>query len=261
MIDLRAADIRRIAFDLPIKKDVTYHGRLYQYQDKLGASVSMATACHVPISRQEWLKSTDKDKADEVRDSAATTGTMLHTIPQSEADGTEASVPEDRKEEAKEWAKEWEKARDQHSITAEHSEVMVFSKIFCFGGTIDRIGGFDGKRSIIDFKTGNFNYADLWKTEAYRQAYIEMTGDTEVGMTVLYLPRPDLLKRGQKPRSYTVRHHTSCFLAFLSCYQSFKMQYAKELLKAGMKESDVYSHLAFLLYEREHGTGNNMEAK
>jgi len=248
-MNLADANIEQVGFDIPINKHKTYHGRLYEMDGQLGSSVSMACDVISPLFLQEWRKSNTARAINKRLEETAGPGTQGHLLIEKQAEGEKVTPPE----ELKEWFTEWDKTQIQYSITAEQSEVKVFSKTYAYGGRIDRIGEFNGKRCIIDFKTGSYSHINLWKTEAYRQAYVEMTGDKDVGAIVLHLPRPDLMARGHKVRHYTIQRHTSCFLAFLSAYQTFRMLYFKDLLKAGMREEDVFAHSAFKLYERENG--------
>lgn len=236
MDSLTKANIERVSVDLDIGYGKTQASRFYKYDGQLGVSVSLATSLIVPLSLQSYYKKNSENKIAKRKEETAGMGTQLHAIPEAEAKGEQVVIPEG----GEEWQKRWEETKKEFDITAEYSEVMVFSKKHAFGGQIDRIGNFAGKRSVIDFKSGNYSVMDLWKTEAYRQAYVEMTGDKDVGTVVLYLPRPDLIERGQKVRHYTVQQHESCFNSFLAAYRCFKMIYYNQLIKAGMRKEDVF---------------------
>ena len=224
--------------------------RFYRYDGKLGLSVSAACSLIVPYHLQSWYKKNSEKKIDKRMNETANLGTDGHALIESQAKGVDVKP----KEYLKEWFEEWNKTQKQYEITAEMNEEGVFSKVFGYGGTPDRVGMFQGRRTILDFKTGSYSHLNLYKTEAYRQAYIEMTGDKDIDAVVLHLPRPDLMERGQKVRHYRIEHHIPCFLAFLSAYYDIRMYYGKDLQKAGME--DVYAPLPFMLYEREYGTGS-----
>ena len=245
-MDIGSAKIERISHVVD-KKDT----RFYKFDEQVGLSVSSACSVITPYYLQNWYKKNSANKINKRLEETAGQGTEGHSLIEQQAEGKEVEP----KEELKEWFSEWNKTQKQYEISAEMSEIMVFSKTFAYGGQIDRVGMFQGKRCIIDFKTGSYSHMNLWKTEAYRQAYIEMTGD-EVGAVVLHLPRPDLMERGHKVRHYTIDRHTTCFLNFLSAYQCMRMLYYKDLLKAGMSSKDVFAPHSFWLYEREHGTGS-----
>ena len=256
--NLKNAGIEQYTVDLKLKygfKDLLVPLRMYEYCGMKGLSVTTALQCFQKFELQEWKERSTKESMAERKKETAGLGTEAHSLIEQEAKG-ETVQP---KEELKEWFDEWKKTEKQFDITSEYSEVRVFSKSFLYGGTIDRIGMFNGKRSIIDFKSGSYSHSHLWTTEAYRQAYGEMTGDWDTQTIVLMLPRPDLIAKGAKPRHYTVSRHTQCFTAFLSCYFALRMMYGKELCEAGMDKERVYENLPFMLYEREYGKGFQKE--
>lgn len=227
--------------------------RMYRYEGQLGCSVSTACDLIVPLHLQNYFKKTDFKKQEDHKKATANLGSNGHELIEKQAEGQEVA-PDDN---LKEWFSAWNETKKQYEISAEMSEVKVFSKTFAYGGQIDRVGEFNGKRCIIDFKTGRYSHINLWKTEAYRQAYIEMTGDRDIGAVVLHLPRPDLMAKGHKVAHYTIERHETCFLSFLCAYQNFKMYYYKDLIKAGMVEKDVFDLSPFAYYEREYGAGVN----
>lgn len=221
--------------------------RLYRHEGHLGVGVSSAYSIVCPLERQSYYKKNEGEKIEARREETASQGTEAHKLIELQSQGQEV-VP---KEELGEWFQTWNKTQQEFNITSEYSEVRVFSHQFSYGGTIDRIGMFHGQRCVIDFKTGRYSHLDLHKTEAYRQAYIEMTGDKDVGCVVLYLPRPDLAKKGFKPKHYTIQNHIPCFSAFLSGYYLFRMMYYSQLHKLGMEKEDIFRNPLFDLYERE----------
>jgi hypothetical protein len=238
IIDLNNAGINRSHHKLDIGYGKEQEIRLYEWNGQKGLSVGTATSCVVPLSRQEYYQKGKKEDMDKRRGETAEIGIAAHKIMEADGRGEEVSVPDGMSE----WHAEWDKAKKNFDITAEYSEVKVFSQTYNYGGTIDRIGNFNGTRCVMDLKSGHYSHIDLWKTEAYRQAYIEMTGDHEVGLVVLYIPRPDLAARGKTPRHYSVQHHNSCFLAFLSAMYNFKMLYYKELPKMGFTGDQIFQH-------------------
>lgn len=209
-----------------------YTGRMYEHDGVRGLAVSTAMDCFAEITLQEWLRRTDPEKIAETVSSAADFGTQAHRIQEAIGDGKKVEVPTHMQD----WQTRTQEYTAKYTSDIEYSEVKVFSKKHLYGGTIDRIGMFAGKRSIIDWKTGRFHFSDLWKTEAYRRAYIEMTGDEDVGTVVVYAPKKD----GIAPKHYTVEHHDGCFMAFLSAHYLFRMTYFRELKEAGYPESRLF---------------------
>jgi len=231
-----------------------YSGRMYTDGEQWGCGVSTAMDVYCPVERANWFKNTSRADIEVKGGGAANMGTDLHKIVET------AEVPDrEDKAELQTWLEDYKKEDQKHSVIREKSEFAVFSQTFLYGGRVDLLEEYDGKRYITDLKTGRYNHSDLWKTEAYRQAYIEMTGDQEVGTAVRYMPSPANQKKGQKPRRYSVERHLNCFETFLSCYRAFRMTYYKELIEAGMDKERVFDPLTFMLYEREYGSGMNKD--
>lgn len=262
-MNIKNANIERIGVHFEkFKKKIPI--RLYKHDGQLGASVSTAMSMIVPLELQDYYKLNSPKKLQKRRDETAGSGSVSHDLINRQADG-EIITPD---EEQELWWGVWEDVQKKYKVSAEMTEFMVFSKVFGYGGQVDRCGVFDcncpqcqtnlpkSKRAIIDLKTGWFSFMDLWKTEAYRQAYIEMTGDYDIGTIVLYIPRKELLEKGHEPKHFSIVRHTTCFLNFLCGYQDFCMNYHKQLLKLGMNEKDVYAEKPFILYEREFGEGS-----
>ncbi len=243
-MDLTKAQIKRISANLSDYQKTKV--RLYEHEEQKGLSVSDCCGIVVPHYLQNWFRNKTKKEIEKVKDTTASVGSLCHTLPEKQAKGEDVTPPE----ELKQWYADWNKTQKKYDISAEMSEVMVFSKRYAYGGQIDRVGAFNGKRCIIDFKTGHYSHINLWKTEAYRQAYIEMTGDSEVGAVVLHLPRPDLVRRGHEPKHYSINRHDTVFLSFLCAYQDVCMLYYTDLIKLGMSAKDVYALKPFLLYEQ-----------
>ncbi len=245
--------IKQIDYDLDIGYGKTENIRLYEFEGQRGVSISTAPSIFVPLSLQDYYRNKSKNAQLKASNKAKELGTQAHALLEKE----ETEEPEPPKEELREWFDDWKKVKTDWNIApAEYTELKVFSRVFATGGKIDRIGAINGKRYVIDYKTGRFSFLDLWKTTAYRELYVEMSGDLDVGVMVIYLPKPDLVKQGHKPKKYTVTRYESCFATWLGLYDAFKMQYHKELIKAGMTPEDVYSKGTFKLYERENGIGS-----
>jgi len=66
---------------------------------------------------------------------------------------------------------EWEHGKE---ITYLDSEMKLVSKQFCFGGTVDAYAEINGKKTLLDFKTGKNLYPEnLIQLAAYRHLAIE----------------------------------------------------------------------------------------
>jgi hypothetical protein len=202
-----------------------YQAKLEDGRTLQGPSVSEATS---HVNRRElidWFKRTDLTEQKEVGGGAAKTGTAIHEVlDRHTKTGSVGAVSE----ELKPAIAQYQAFAEKVGLTPETSEKYIFSCEYRYGGTYDQVGILNGKRTLIDWKTGKFNNKDMWKTEAYRQAYIEMGGDPEVGATLIYLD-----KEGKKtPKTYTIEHHDFCFTAFLSCLFLWKALYFNDLKRA-----------------------------
>src|SRR3990167_3128262 len=72
------------------------------------------------------------------------------------------------------------------------SEILVYSKQYDFSGRLDAIAIIDGKRYLIDYKTGTGLYNDvLLQTAAYTAAYQEMTGNKIYGRWIIRIEKRD----------------------------------------------------------------------
>jgi hypothetical protein len=203
-----------------------YEARFEDGRVLRGPSVSEATSC---VNRRElidWFKRTDLTEQKEVGGGAAETGTAIHAVLERVGKtGDVGQVPD----EIKPAIQQFQTFKEKVNLQTESSEKFIFSEAYRYGGTYDQVGFIDGQRHLIDIKTGRYSEKDLWKTEAYRMAYIEMGGDKEIGMTVLYLD-----KEGKKPpKPYTVKHHDYCFKKFLACLSAWKGLYLQDLKKVG----------------------------
>jgi hypothetical protein len=220
--------------------------RLYEQDGIRGPGVSTAMSCFQPLSLQNWKENTAKEEIQSKGKKGRDFGTAGHALLDQEAKGQEIAP----KEELKEWHESWAKVRKEFDITAEYSEVRVFSKKYSYGGTVDRIGMFKGKRCVIDFKTGSYSHSHLWTTEAYRRCAIEMGESEDLGTVVLYLPKPG---KFQPPRHYTVSRHDVCFLNFLAAKRTFQMLYYKELMGFGMAPEQVFQDDAVVFHQGKVG--------
>jgi hypothetical protein len=191
-----------------------------------GPSVSEATS---HVNRRElidWFKRTDLTEQKEVGGGAAQTGTAIHEVlDRFTKTGSVGDVPDALKPAIQ----RFEEFAKKVNLQPESSEKYIFSETYRYGGTYDQIGLINGVRSLIDWKSGHYSDKDLWKSEAYRQAHIEMGGDKDIGLSVVYLDKA--AKR--PPKVYTVQHHDYCFKKFLSCLSTWKGLYLNDLKRAG----------------------------
>lgn len=125
------------------------------------------------------------------------------------------------------------KMKDMKAITSEN---YVYSERYGYAGTFDALVERNGKKYIVDWKTGrSYPIKTGWQLAAYKYAYEEgqcpLTGE-EVGTIGVHMPAcfPD-----QAPREFMYRHHEFCFKTFLSTMQVFIGLYFNELKKLNWK--------------------------
>lgn len=109
---------------------------------------------------------------------AATIGTLIHTwiqdyIEHKMGNLKFTTLPINKKvQKGAEAFLEWEK--EQKSIKYIYSEKKVYSMKYHYSGTCDLVADIDGKRCLIDFKTGKGPYYEhVIQTAAYKQALEE----------------------------------------------------------------------------------------
>jgi hypothetical protein len=203
-----------------------YEARFEDGRVLQGPSVSEATS---HVNRRElidWFKRTDLVEQKEVGGGAASTGTAIHEVLERVS---KTGLVGEVSSEILPAIQKFQDFSQKVNLQTESSEKYVFSETYRYGGTYDAIGTINGKKNLIDYKTGSYNNKDLWKIESYRRAYIEMGGDPEIGCTLIYID-----KTGKKePKTFTVEHHDFCFISFLCCLHLWKALYFNDLKKAG----------------------------
>ena len=117
----------------------------------------------------------------------------------------------------------WQALKTAHKITADQCEVSVYSPLWGFAGTIDVLGTYDGKPTILDIKTGFYNVKAGFQMGAYRAALSELTKEERamVGLGV----KAD----GSDAKSFEYSHFDWCILTFHSLFQSWKGMYYSRL--------------------------------
>jgi hypothetical protein len=210
--------------------------RVYELKRDDGTSirrpaVNTITSIIVPPHLKKWFQNTSPDEQKERLTAGQNKGTIIHEIAQQMGEGKDMPV-----------LPEFEPVKKalqafHGDLKTEVSERYVFSEKYGYGGTLDRIGEFEGKRYVIDFKSGSYSNMDLWKTEAYRRASIEMGEGSELGTMVVYFNKNGKpFANGKFYRKYTVEHHDSCFKSFLMSLYLWKMLLFNDLLRAGFEK-------------------------
>jgi len=195
--------------------------RVYQKGDMIRPSISWATEHVVTEDYMNFLLGQTAQSYKAIMDRASDLGTTAHqaafnfmTTGESKLneDGTQLVIPSSLTA----CVKNIENFITQHGIKPIEKERKIFSEKYGYGGTLDLLADFHGKLTVIDWKTGKYSNKDLWKTEAYRRAWLEMTNQ-EAETMVVYAP-----KNGDPIRTYSVQHNLYCFGMFLSCLNVWK---------------------------------------
>lgn len=111
------------------------------------------------------------------RDAAATAGTIAHQMVEARLRGEDYTPPTvdvetlGKANGGFEAYLTWERMT---KVSIVHSEVSLVSENYGYGGTLDAIGEFEGKRVLIDWKTSNSVYQDyLIQLAAYKTLWEE----------------------------------------------------------------------------------------
>lgn len=125
------------------------------------------------------------------------------------------------------WAKE-------NKLVIARSEQKIYSRKWKYAGTLDLEGMINGKRTIIDLKTGNALYPEAFlQASSYLKAREEETGKKYPGGVIIVR-----LAKEDKERQITafevkkdedVENHFRCFLNCLQIYRWKMMEKKKEL--------------------------------
>lgn len=79
------------------------------------------------------------------------------------------------------------KWNSENQIIYFESERLIYSKQFGYCGKVDGIAEVNGEMTVIDFKTGNAIYPEMWiQVDAYRYAYEEETGHDINLLTIMH---------------------------------------------------------------------------
>lgn len=126
-----------------------------------------------------WKLGTEGKDYRKVRDDAASAGTLahdfveryLHSRPLPEPDGTVPAALWNQAVASLEAFQTWFRSID---VVIAVTEVSLVSELYRYGGTLDAIGRVNGKRVILDWKSGNRIYGDaVAQCAAYAQLWNE----------------------------------------------------------------------------------------
>lgn len=116
----------------------------------------------------------------------------------------------------------------KHDVKFLEAERLVYSKKYGFVGMADGIAIVNGKKYLIDYKTGNGIYNEHYlQVTGYRIAYEEETGEKLDGALILHFNK--MTGEFEKPRFISDFDHEANIPAFLAAYELKKRD--KELNK------------------------------
>jgi hypothetical protein len=129
-----------------------------------------------------------KKASSEKRDLAAEIGSAIHGWVESFIKGEAPEMPEDNR--VAEGVNNFIKWLDGSGFKLIDTEKIVYSKKHGFVGTLDITGERDGKRYLIDIKTGNAIYPEYRiQTAAYLKADQEESGQEYAGRVILRISK------------------------------------------------------------------------
>lgn len=124
-----------------------------------------------------------REEADRQKDVAAEIGKAIHAWIEAHVKGDRPEMPDD--ENVLQGVVHFLNWVDEHNVKFEASEQIVYSKKHDYVGTLDIMAVVDGKRCLVDVKTGNGIYAEVkMQTAAYRHAWEEEHGEKIEGRWV-----------------------------------------------------------------------------
>ena len=175
---------------------------------------------------------------------AGTIGTKIHDWIEEYIKGKKPEMPEEKNviigvNGFLDWVK-------KNKVKFIESETFIYSRQHDFSGRLDAIAIIDGKRYLIDYKTGTGLYNDvLLQTAAYAGAYQEMTGNKINGRWAIRIEkrdenefRADMDEKGKPNEKYTSfeavyldenkEQINKDFKAFLAFWEGFRWNKSTE---------------------------------
>jgi genome maintenance exonuclease 1 len=173
---------------------------------------------------QEWRKKVGEDQANRISQQAATRGTAVHSIAEdylnNKEDYSKGHMPSNLFS-----FKQLQPILDERVNNVWMQETFLYSDRLECAGQVDCIAEFDGKLSIIDFKTSRKPKKEEWITNYFIQAsfysaaFYERTGIAIKQGVIL------ITVDGSEPQVFTVNTH----------------EYLKHFLAVRKKYKEIYN--------------------
>lgn len=120
----------------------------------------------------------------------------------------------------------WQKWRDTVKLKPILVEQTIWSKEFCYAGTMDLLAEMDGKLTVVDWKTGKAIYPESFlQNAAYRHALREMGHGNPVQGMIVRLPK---VETDPEFEVADAGDETENFEVFLHALDLWKWQYKNE---------------------------------
>ncbi len=170
----------------------------------------------------DWIRNKSGASQKKTLERRSDEGTRLHDVIEADLLDKEFTLDEDNKAAYHQWLT----LKEKHHIIGERTEISLTHPDYGYGGTFDIIGEFEGKRAIMDIKSGRFQVKAIWQLAAYREAYMKMTGETDIGMVGIQVKQD-----GSEARTFKYEHYDFCWNRFLDALGCFRGLYYPELNK------------------------------
>ena len=125
----------------------------------------------------------------------------------------------------------WQRIKKQYDIKPIDTERTVCNSELGYAGTYDLLAEFEGKKCIIDIKTGN-NYPVTagWQMMAYAKALEQEGVHKDLGVVGIHIKRD-----GSYGKAWIYQHYDFCWKAFVATWFAWKGMYFNELKRMGWK--------------------------
>jgi len=176
-----------------LERDTAADGRrVYKTPEgKLYPSVTSVTGITSTFNKSAWIQRVGVDEANRITQRALDRGTRVHSLCENYLLGNELNIDMFDTEMWTTMRKLVDRIDNIHCL-----ETPLYSNFLQTAGTVDCIGEFDGKLSVIDFKTSSrvkgrddiHNYFE--QTAAYAVMFEELTG-IPIGRLVILMAIDD----------------------------------------------------------------------
>lgn len=131
-----------------------------------------------------WKEGSEGRDYRDSRDSAASAGTLAHAMVEASIQGlpqpTDVGYTETQFQQALKAFEAYQSWARNSRLEITHTEIQMQSEKYRFGGTPDAIGMLDGKRCLLDWKSGSVYMDALLQVAAYRMLWEENHPDEPI---------------------------------------------------------------------------------